>query len=665
MATRTTIKSYTTNLAKSLGYITFDTLVKDTSLHETVSENKEVVKDLYQGIKDFAKSPRDALKNSPVLGEYSPILKDGFKNLMEDIKTGTIYNKEREDSVWMSSVTGDGYDTDFDFDFSGEDAFDFEGGNEESTVDSSTMATKAQSIAAGQNIKAMDIVGKTTAKAINTTTARSAQYIVQAQQASTALIMKQQAKMFNQVSVGLAGVNQNLGTLVSLGEPLTAHMQNSMKFYTETSQKLDKMTNLLENINKSLMPVQASGSKTSYKGLDSYLTSGGAINLAGMKQMLTRNLKTQIDSSGLGMMLNMQMGSDGKDMWRAMAANPLGTILTFALPSMLPKSFKDSIEHLGKSLAGFNVALIKKLGNMKGNPVKEFIAGLFGYDDTLKTSMDTSKYNKGKVDFDGKTRKAIIEVIPTYLSKILAALTGGFETRYDYEKGRFMNRQQIMAANRGVVRDAARNIGYDFADYDDIQKAFKGKNGGKGLTSAEAVKVQAKVEKYLENAIRTNTLLDPNKKVTNDEARKLGFKNKEELQDVIDLYNYYMATNNWYKIQELNLNINRQRLAISERMGGMSGDDILVNAANFGFDDTVFGGSRTVVGGGRRASRYVQGLNDKYANKVKPVKMMSEGEFRSKIKQVKGKKDKDDLTAEFYELQDMGNSAHPAKIKAF
>ena len=665
MATRTTIKSYTTNLAKSLGYITFDTLVKDTSLHETVSENKEVVKDLYQGIKDFAKSPRDALKNSPVLGEYSPILKDGFKNLMEDIKTGTIYNKEREDSVWMSSVTGDGYDTDFDFDFSGEDAFDFEGGNEESTVDSSTMAAKAQSIAAGQNIKAMDIVGKTTAKAINTTTARSAQYIVQAQQASTALIMKQQAKMFNQVSVGLAGVNQNLGTLVSLGEPLTAHMQNSMKFYTETSQKLDKMTNLLENINKSLMPAQASGSKTSYKGLDSYLTSGGAINLAGMKQMLTRNLKTQIDSSGLGMMLNMQMGSDGKDMWRAMAANPLGTILTFALPSMLPKSFKDSIEHLGKSLAGFNVALIKKLGNMKGNPVKEFIAGLFGYDDTLKTSMDTSKYNKGKVDFDGKTRKAIIEVIPTYLSKILAALTGGFETRYDYEKGRFMNRQQIMAANRGVVKDAARNIGYDFADYDDIQKAFKGKNGGKGLTSAEAVKVQAKVEKYLENAIRTNTLLDPNKKVTNDEARKLGFKNKEELQDVIDLYNYYMATNNWYKIQELNLNINRQRLAISERMGGMSGDDILVNAANFGFDDTVFGGSRTVVGGGRRASRYVQGLNDKYANKVKPVKMMSEGEFRSKIKQVKGKKDKDDLTAEFYELQEMGNSAHPAKIKAF
>ena len=667
MATRTNIKSYTVNLAKSLGYLTFDALVKDTSLHETVSENADVVKDLYQGIKDFAKSPKEALKSNEYMQAYSPILKEGFKNLMDDIKSGTIYNKEREDSVWMSSAMGgDDYDSDFNFDDFGEMSFDEV---EESPVDSSTMAAKAQSIATGQNIRAMDIVGKTTAKAINTTTARSAQYIVQAQQASTAMIMKQQAKMFNQVSIGLAGVNQNLGALVSLGEPLTAHMQNSMKFYTETSQKLDKMTELLDNINKSLMPSQQSGSKTSYKGLDSYLTSGGAISLSGMKQMLGRNFKTYMDSSMFGMMLNMQMGSDGKDMFRAMAANPLGTVLSFALPNLLPKSFKDSLDKLGKSLAGFNVALIKKLGSMKGNPVRDFIGAMFGYDDTLKTSMDTSKYNKGKVDFDGKTRKAIIEVIPTYLSKILAALTGGFETRYDYERGRFVNRQQITSAKREIVNDAAKSVGYGFADIEDIQKAFAGSHKNKGINAETARAIQADLEYYLANAIKSNKLLDPNKKnYTEKEAKEMGFKNKGQLMKVKQLYDYYMRTNNWYKIQELNLSINRQRLAISERMGNMSGDDMLVSAFNGSLDDTVFGGARMAVGAGgsyAEMSSYTQALNNRYANKRGKTKLPSRSEVTNKLGKVKSERTRAELSEMYDTLEASGGFATDAQVKKF
>ena len=548
MATKFNPITYSKNLAKSLGYATFDAILGESVFKDAYEENKDSVSEIYQNIRNFAKDPKNTIRNSEFAKEYSPIIKDGFKNLMDDIKSGNIYNKDRADEAMFDSMFG-GEEGGFDFDFDDfEDSSSFE--EEPITDGSSALAAKAQTIATGQNIKAMDIVGKTTAKAINTTTARSAQYLAQAQQASTQLILKQQTKMFNQVSVGLAGVNQSLGSLVSLGEPLTAHMQNSMKFYTETSQKLDKMISLLEGVNKAVAPVQQQGTNRSYKGIDSYLTSSGAISLSGMKEMLGRNFGRAIDSSPLGMLTGFQIGEDGKGLWKQMAANPLGTVLSLVLPNLLPKAFTDSIDKLGKSLAGFNVELIKRLSKMNGNPVKDFIGSLFGYDDTLNTKIDTSKYNKGKVDFDGKTRKAIIEVIPTYLSKILAALTGGFETRFDYDKGRFVNRQQIKEQYREIFSREARSIGYDIADTDDIRTSYYKSSGGQTkLSRSQAEKIQKDFNKYVENAIKTNNIIDPRKlnSMTDEDAKKYGFKDKAMMKNVIELYQSYMINGSYTK----------------------------------------------------------------------------------------------------------------------
>ena len=201
------IKQYTLNVAKSLGYITED-LVRDNTIYTTVTENKDTVRELYQGIKDFAKDPLGRIKNTKAVQDYAPIVTDGFNNLLEDIKTGKFYNKDREDQAMMNAIGGDwdfGSDNDFgDFDTSNFDDFgeDLNVSEEPVTEGSSALAAaKMQEVASIKNIKAMDVVGRTTAKAINTTTARSAQYIVQAQQAATQALVNQQAKMFNQVSI--------------------------------------------------------------------------------------------------------------------------------------------------------------------------------------------------------------------------------------------------------------------------------------------------------------------------------------------------------------------------------------------------------------------------------------------------------------------------------
>ena len=57
------------------------------------------------------------------------------------------------------------------------------------------------------------------------------------------------------------------------------------------------------------------------------------------------------------------------------------------------------------------------------------IASIFGYkEETLElNSIDTSKYNKGPMQWNGIAQKALVEVIPGHLRRIEASLTGESE----------------------------------------------------------------------------------------------------------------------------------------------------------------------------------------------------------------------------------------------
>ena len=51
------------------------------------------------------------------------------------------------------------------------------------------------------------------------------------------------------------------------------------------------------------------------------------------------------------------------------------------------------------------------------------ISSIEDLEENYKAKINTSNYEKGKVAWDGYSRKALVEVIPGYLSKIYNALT--------------------------------------------------------------------------------------------------------------------------------------------------------------------------------------------------------------------------------------------------
>ena len=429
--------TYVKNVGKSFGYAAIEAIGGRNQYMSDIKDNADTVKDLYTNIKDFASSPADKIKNNQKLMSYSNDLKDGYKNLISDIKSGNLYNKSRSDEVFSKAL---GLDFDFDSMF---DDIDLDADLED--LSKSTVSTITDST--DREIVAMDTVGSAIANTVSSATARSAEYIVGANAESTRLLMEQNKHLFNTVSTGLIGINKSLGDIQKLGQPLTDHMKNSVTFFTKSTENQEKIITLLTQIADQTKPLEVkktSGSKGSY---ESFLTSTGMINLSGAKSLLKKNAKNALESSTFGMMIGMMdMMGDGSNIGlKAITANPIGFLLPMIMGSLMDNSeLGKSVDKLGKTLAAFNMKALRNLQKNKyDGGLKGLLAQLFGIEEPGQYKYDTSKYERGVVPFDGETKKAITEVIPDYLSMILSAISGQEQKHYDYSKGKFVSRSGL------------------------------------------------------------------------------------------------------------------------------------------------------------------------------------------------------------------------------
>ena len=108
--------------------------------------------------------------------------------------------------------------------------------------------------------------------------------------------------------------------------------------------------------------------------------------------------------------------------------------------------------------------MILKANGLKGKGrIKGFLGDIFGVSDQYYTAYDTAGYKKGAMSWSGEDHKALTEVIPTYLSKIYDSISGKGESRYDYEKGKFVSEKDIRDAwERKYTEDSLRAHG-DFS----------------------------------------------------------------------------------------------------------------------------------------------------------------------------------------------------------
>ena len=433
------INNYLKNLGKSIVYAAVDDYTKTTAIGEFIGDesNQELAKTIYHGIRDYKTTLKRAAEAITTSKVY--ITADsGFKYALEDLKTGNFYNKARQEKLMDQSFNAEmGFDEfNFDEDFS-------DTNDSKPKISDDTLST----------VNAIKSTAEISTNAIAGAVVRSGKYNADVTKQSTALIISQQAKFFGDLKNGVLNTNNTLTNLVNFNDKvMTTHIENSRKFFDETT-KLARENNA---ILKELLDMErvrfkeeqairdrdnkrnASGKKNS---LYDILSSNGVVDLRDYFDIVKKNFADNIDNLGLGMFKDQSI----EDL-KMMVANPLGGLVKMFISSVIGPNIKKVHRSLDKTFGSSFANLIAEL-NYKGknttNPFLSALAKVFGVDVKEKNKINTSNYEKGPVPFDGKTRKSIIEVIPTYLSHISAALTGSEPIYYDFDAGKWTSYSKV------------------------------------------------------------------------------------------------------------------------------------------------------------------------------------------------------------------------------
>lgn len=436
--------SYIKNVGKSVGYSTVK-VIKDMNpvFSDFAETNGELVSDMYKSIKKLKKNSKQ-IPNMVMESNYGKFAKTYLENLTSDIKTGKFYNKERIDKYDNEAASKMMGMDDNDFNF--EDMNDsFSSLDEMDSWDDDEISSNEM----------MDIVGEKTSNAIANSMARTAEYIVEGTTQSNRAIYNRMNDIYGGLHSGMATINQNISKMIEFsGETVVSHFENSKTFYEEIT-RLDQERNqylkeILEGVKRLDSP---STTKSNYKEgtYDDLVTYNGILNFGEYFKNVKKNLNNK--TGGMGDMISMAVE---QGMLNTFAASPLSSIMEGMIKRMIPLSIEKATENLNKSLSGLvGNALLKLKDKGKDGGIWGVISDIFGIDTSLKTNLDTSQYEKGKVPFDGITRKSIVEVIPTYLSKILTAVSNEKETRYNYDSGKFVTVDQMREEFADITKNSA------------------------------------------------------------------------------------------------------------------------------------------------------------------------------------------------------------------
>ena len=521
------VSSYMKNVAKSFGYAIGDVFGNyNPVIKELAKETKENATELYQNIKSFKS---ETLPTATTSGKN--IVSEIFSNLKDDLKTGNWYNKQRKDAASNELVKAMGFDFDFDDDFNfDDDDFGFNDEDEplqEAVVESNENNTK-------QIISAMDTVGYQVAGAVSEATVASANYIVESNSQGTKALYGLNQKGFSNITQALLSVNSSITSFAKIGEPLTAHMQNSSVFFTKTTETLNKIEQSLQQIAKNTTPV-SSASERQYKPVKNTLSevlNSGRLDINAYKELIKDNLSEFKDlfsmfsgsddgeggSSGVGSFLkNISLGSEATKI---------------IVSSLLPKVFKESMKSLNESIKyALSGGLVKLKNYNSPNLLIEILKDTIFPKDGFKSTINLSNYEKGPVAWDGIARKALTEVIPTTLLKIYSTLSGKPEMRYDYDKGKFVTISSIRETVKEEMSRAAKDAGGKFRE--DALDYIK----DKGLTPEQQSLIEKEIESYFLQAFKNGSgFYDLFKTSFNPQSFGLSENSLKVLQNIIRGY---------------------------------------------------------------------------------------------------------------------------------
>lgn len=416
--------NWTKNVLKSLGFSTqkvFSNHLENTI--ELFKENKDAISEFTYDLKEAKRLKSEKLKSEgkkEVAQSIKTVIKWGF----DDLKSGKLYNKERIEQQ-NDAAAGFG-DLDFDMDFDFDDGFDMMDLDDESEGGDVSINVPSPQV----NLSPVVEAANATTRAILETTDAS----IQTSAKMTEATISSMSALTGTINTALATVNENVGTLISFNNENVSKFMETTVSYQNASLKM--MGEILTELKKTTTIAAAEYTKFDKK---EDLFDNGGLNLKAYMDYVKNNLKEATSPATMMLsMLDIGGGIEGA------FASPLESLVTDSIEKIIPTVLTKSLDRFDETISNFFPALAAKIAGLDGGlDWKGMLSRIFGVTQDHASTINTSMYEKGAVPFDGYTRKAIVEVIPTYLSKILSAVSGKEEYGYDYKEGRFASVRKL------------------------------------------------------------------------------------------------------------------------------------------------------------------------------------------------------------------------------
>ena len=422
MASFPGVANYLKNVTKSIAFSALDVgkeIMPDVATF--ANNNKDFVKQTYASIRTPKMTVRrivGAFQNSKVY----QALDTSFKNLKEDITTGNFYNKEREEREIMKSM---GFDFDFNETFDGGDTdfndLDFDESNlTKGDLKIADTVEKSNAAAAQANIQTIMAVGESSIK-----NAR----------ANTAMLFNQNERLFGGLHKDLSVIGATLTSLFDFHRSIFGNMDNnisqfqteSLKLANERNAILKEMLEMQRNQYKTAQEKEREAQRDSSSGRKRF---SDIMSMQDYIENVITNAKNEINMYTMGFGVN--------NIISMFTGNVVRDVTKWLIKTSIPKITRDAMTDFSKTLDSVFANIIVQISQeAKGFNLAATIAKVLGVDTTVRRSIDTSKYEKGQVAWDGISRRALVNVIPGYLRRIESILGGKSEIDYDYDKGKW------------------------------------------------------------------------------------------------------------------------------------------------------------------------------------------------------------------------------------
>lgn len=419
--------------------------------------------DFFKDTLNFLRNPSEAIHRNVERAMNTEMFKSMTEivaNAVDDLKTGNFYDENRMRGGFNDGLSDmDGFD---DNDFGG---FDFDGFDENgdfnedydsipSEPDPSTEASMKQDVEIAQvQEDNADERAKVTVGAIGS--------------AASAMIDNDNKNVkrdigfrIKQHSQSIAGM-QNLATLSAA---IHTTLENSAKITTELIRevgsqvvgKLDEVTSILGEMRDYMKPPEKQ--EEEYTGTKNDPLADGTLNIPVYLKKVVSNAKSAFNfdmiAGSLGMATNeMFLGALKDSPWAALLGDTL-------FRKLLPASFTQEVKNFNNNLQGFFPALLQKLYNQGEDDTKttkqQLLGKIFGFKNRSNSGIELTNGNiNEKAIFTNKVAKAITDVIPMQLAKIISLMSGEREKIFNYQRGEFVDYTSIVSSRSRALNDLA------------------------------------------------------------------------------------------------------------------------------------------------------------------------------------------------------------------